>query len=126
MQIVTRPLAAVLVFAVVVATSCGNDADFDLTGQWEYAYWQMGERQVDLATLGTPIIDFNNDGTFKASLNGKESNEKWLLEGDTLSLIYSDGNNQKFYVNVIKPDSIDLHGSLRDTHTKLTLIKTKH
>lgn len=125
MHKVTQPLIIVWMLVVFTAFSCNNEPKFDLTGQWKYAFWQMGERQVDLGALGTPIIDFKSDGTYKAMLKGNSSSEKWLLEGDTLSLIYSDGNTQKFFVNVVTKDSIELKGDFGDASTKLTLVKTK-
>lgn len=86
----------------------------------------MGDKQVDLGTLGTPIIDFNNDGTFKATLGQNTSSEQWQLNGDTLTLLYSDGNTQKFKVNAFTNDSIELNGDMGDKKTKLILVKTKH
>lgn len=125
MHIVTRALIAGLIIMVIAAISCNNEPAFELTGQWKYAAWQMGDRQVDLGALGTPIVDFNNDGSFKATLNGNVSNEKWQLKGDTLSLIYSDGNSQKFLMHIVSPDSIELVGDVGDIGTKLILVKTK-
>ncbi len=125
MKILTIRHFVLLLVLTLGAAGCADGNQYDLVGKWKYASWTMSERQVDLATLGTPIIDFNKDGTFKATLGENSSSEKWQLKGDTLSLIYSDGNTQLYYVDAINPDSIELVGGIGDMNTKLTLVKVK-
>lgn len=125
MKIFTTKLVATLLLFATIGVGCNTEGTFDLVGQWKYATWFMGDRQVDLGELGTPIIDFNSDGTFKATLGANSSSEKWELDNDTLKLIYSDGNIQAYALTIFNADSIQLQGNVGDNSTKLILVKTK-
>ncbi len=115
-----------LAFMVAMIMACNTQtSEHNIVGKWAYAEWSLGEQQVDLMNMGEPTIEFEKDGAYILRAGFQENHETWQLKGDTLTLVYKDGNNQSLVIDKHTADTLVLTGKAGELDSKLVLVKVK-
>jgi hypothetical protein len=105
--------------------ACEPGVNKDLKGQWNYAEWSMAGTVVDIATMGNPVIDFQENDVFTVQYGDQSNSEKWKVEGDTLRFNYKDGTSQSYLMTHKGSDTLELNGKSGNIETRLVLVRLK-
>jgi hypothetical protein len=105
--------------------ACEPGTNKDLKGQWNYAEWSMAGTAVDIATMGNPVIDFQENDVFTVQYGDQSNSEKWKVEGDTLRFNYKDGTSQSYLMTHKDSDTLELNGKSGNIETRLVLVRLK-
>lgn len=77
-----------------------EDAPANIAGTWKMTKYIVGDKTVDdpEAAGSKKMIVFSEDGTARVTINSNVYAATWTLEGDTVHLLYEDGDKGDFTV----------------------------
>jgi hypothetical protein len=105
--------------------ACETAVNTDLKGKWNYSEWTMAGSVVDIATMGNPVIDFQENDVFTVKYGDQSNTEKWNVQGDTLFFNYKDGKSQSYLMTHKGSDTLELNGKSGNIETRLVLVRLK-
>ena len=89
-----------LILACAALPALGAEEEEDIAGTWRMTKFTVGEHTyTDPEAVGSrKIIVFSEDGSAVVTINRATYNARWQRAGDTIDLVYEDGDRAAFAV----------------------------